>query len=360
MSTAVPKTAELGMQSLDSDHPAYDDLFEIKKAAIKASDLTNQLLSFSRRQLLKKQSFDLNKVVEDLLKMLKRILGEDIELKTELAPGLPHIFADKGQIHQVLMNLFTNARDAMPNGGKLFLETRSLRTGQLPELQNGNRVNNKTYLQLSVTDTGTGMDRELQAHIFEPFFTTKKLGKGTGLGLAVVYGIVKQHNGYLEVESEIYKGTTFKIFLPASTKEQDKGLEVKNKLNTSQGGSETILIVEDEEIVRNVAVRLVNGLGYKVLLAKNGEEAMEVFNRERNSLDLVVMDVVMPKESGPEVYKKMNCINPKLPVLFVTGYDAESKVSSLTRGLNQALIALLQKPYSKEILGRKIRELLDK
>ena len=358
--TAIVGNAELGMQSLDSDHRAYDDLFEIKKAAIKASDLTNQLLSFSRRQLLKKQSFDLNKVVEDLLKMLKRILGEDIELKTELAPSLPPVFADKGQIHQVLMNLFTNARDAMPEGGKLLLETRFLETGPLSEPKNGETVNNKTYLQLSVTDTGIGMSRELQAHIFEPFFTTKKLGKGTGLGLAVVYGIVEQHNGYLKVESEIDKGTTIKIFLPVATKRQEKQRKVKNKLNTWQGGSETILIVEDEEIVRNVAVRLINGLGYKVLLAKNGEEAMEIFNPEKNSIDLVVMDVVMPKESGPEIYKKMNAINPKLPVLFVTGYDAESKVSNLTQDFNQASIALLQKPYSKEILGRKIREMLDK
>jgi len=206
-----------------------------------------------------------------------------------------------------------------------------------------------------------GMGRELQAHIFEPFFTTKKLGKGTGLGLAVVYGIVKQHDGHLEVESEIDKGTTFKIFLPAATKRQQKKRpQVERRLNTLQGGSETILIVEDEEIVRNVAARIVKGLGYKVLLAKNGEEAMEIFNAEKNSVDLVVMDVVMPKESGPEIYKKMNSINPDLPVLFVTGYDAGSKVLNFTQGFNQALIALLQKPYSKEILGQEIRELLDK
>jgi len=354
--TAIVGNAELGMQRLDSNHYSYDDLFEIKKAAIKASDLTNQLLSFSRRQILKKQSFNLNKVVEDLLKMLKRILGEDIELKTEFAPSLPQVFADKGQIHQVLMNLFTNARDAMPSGGKLLLETR-----QLSEPNNSDRFNNKTYLQLSITDTGMGMGRELQAHIFEPFFTTKKLGKGTGLGLAVVYGIVKQHDGHLEVESEIDKGTTFKIFLPAATKRQQKKRpQVERRINTLQGGSETILIVEDEEIVRNVAARIVKGLGYKVLLAKNGEEAMEIFNAEKNSVDLVVMDVVMPKESGPEIYKKMNSINPDLPVLFVTGYDAGSKVLNFTQGFNQALIALLQKPYSKEILGQEIRELLDK
>ena len=357
--TAIVGNAELGMQYLDPDHHPYDDLDEIKKAAIKASDLTNQLLSFSRRQVLKKQSFNLNQVVEDLLKMLKRILGEDIELKTRFSRSLPPVFADKGQIDQILMNLVTNARDAMPGGGRLFIKTRSVQSNHLAKHQNGKK-SGKAYVQLTVTDTGLGMDKETQAHIFEPFFTTKELDKGTGLGLAVVYGIVKQHEGHLEIESDIDKGTTFKIFLPAATERQEKRRQTKNRLNTWQGGSETILIVEDEEIVRNVAVRIVSGLGYKVLLAKNGEEAMEIFNPEKNSIDLVLMDVVMPKESGPEVYKKMSSINPKLPVLFVTGYDAESKVSNLTQDFNQALIALLQKPYSKEILGQKIRELLDK
>ena len=357
--TAIVGNAELGMQYLDPDHHTYDDLDEIKKAAIKASDLTNQLLSFSRRQVLKKQSFNLNQVVEDLLKMLKRILGEDIELKTRFSRSLPPVFADKGQIDQILMNLVTNARDAMPGGGRLFIKTRSVQSNHLAKHQNGKK-SGKAYVQLTVTDTGLGMDKETQAHIFEPFFTTKELDKGTGLGLAVVYGIVKQHEGHLEIESDIDKGTTFKIFLPAATERQEKRRQAKNRLNTWQGGSETILIVEDEEIVRNVAVRIVSGLGYKVLLAKNGEEAMEIFDPEKNSVDLVVMDVVMPKESGPEIYKKMSSINPKLPVLFVTGYDAESKVSNLTQGFNQALIALLQKPYSKEILGQKIRELLDK
>ncbi len=357
--TAIVGNAELGMQYLDPDHHPYDDLDEIKKAAIKASDLTNQLLSFSRRQVLKKQSFNLNQVVEDLLKMLKRILGEDIELKTRFSRSLPPVFADKGQIDQILMNLVTNARDAMPGGGRLFIKTRSVQSNHLAKHQNGKK-SGKAYVQLTVTDTGLGMDKETQAHIFEPFFTTKELDKGTGLGLAVVYGIVKQHEGHLEIESDIDKGTTFKIFLPAATERQEKRRQAKNRLNTWQGGSETILIVEDEEIVRNVAVRIVSGLGYKVLLAKNGEEAMEIFNPEKNSVDLVVMDVVMPKESGPEIYKKMSSINPKLPVLFVTGYDAESKVSNLTQDCNQALIALLQKPYSKELLGQKIRELLDK
>ena len=356
--TAIVGNAELGMQYLDPDHHPYDDLDEIKKAAIKASDLTNQLLSFSRRQILKKQSFNLNQVVEDLLKMLKRILGEDIELKTRFSRSLPPVFADKGQIDQILMNLVTNARDAMPDGGRLFIKTRSVQPTHL-EYQNGKKPG-KAYVQLTVTDTGLGMDKETQAHIFEPFFTTKESGKGTGLGLAVVYGIVKQHEGHLEIESDIDKGTTFKIFLPAATKGQEKRRQVKNRLNTWQGGSETILIVEDEEIVRNVAVRIVNGLGYKVLLAKNGEEAMEIFDPEKNSVDLVLMDVVMPKESGPEIYKKMSSINPKLPVLFVTGYDADSKVLNLSRDFNQAAIALLQKPYSKETLGQKIRELLDK
>ena len=179
------------------------------------------------------------------------------------------------------------------------------------------------------------------------------------MGLAVVYGIVKQRDDHLEVENEFDNGQLLKSFA-RNNQRQKKRPQVERRLKTLQGGSETILIVEDEEIVRNVAVRIVKGLGYKVLLAKNGEEAMEIFNPKKNSVDLVMMDVVMPKESGPEIYKRMNSINPKLPVLFVTGYDAKSKVSKLTQDFNQASIALLQKPYSKEILGRKIRELLDK
>lgn len=356
--TAILGNVELGLQDLPPSHPAQEDLIEIRKAANKASDLTDQLLSFSRRQVLKQKPLDLSKTVADLLKMLQRILGEDIELNLKLAPKLATVFANAGQMQQVLMNLFANARDAMPKGGKLSLETRLVTGGQidnLPELSD----DQSKWVEITITDTGCGMDEETQSRIFEPFFTTKGVGKGTGLGLSVVYGIVKQHDGHIEVHSKVNKGTTFKIFFPTVPDAEAVEREEK-KTPPRLDGEETILIVEDDDTVRNVAVRILNGLSYKVLMARDGQEALHLFETERDKIDLVLMDVVMPKESGPEIYDKMNALKPDLPVIFVTGYDVDLKMNEFGRRAEQEAVTLLQKPYTKDTLGEKIREILER
>lgn len=350
--TAILCSADFGLDQLKPSHPTFKDLIEIKKAANKASDLTDQLLSFSRRKILKKQFLDINDVIEDLLKMLRRILGEDIEVQINLASKLATVFADPGQRQQVLMNLFANARDAMPKGGQLRLETFNVIRNDLNGDGN-NKNNSKIYVQITISDTGEGIDQETLSHIFEPFFTTKSPDKGTGLGLSVIYGIVKQHEGHIEVESDLKKGTTFRLFFPATAGEEAIEIEEQPE-HITHGGDETILIVEDEEIVRNVAVRILNGLSYKVLTAGDGHEAMEVFKMAADKIDLVLLDIVMPKATGPEVYKRMKASKPNLPALFVTGYGADKIAGKIPDASN-----VLQKPYTKDSLGQKVREILD-
>ena len=339
--TAIVGNAELGLQSVEPSHQSYDDFVEIKKAAVRASELTNQLLSLSRRQLLKKEVIDLNQTIDDQLKMLSRILPEDIELESTLDNCLPKVFADKGQIHQILMNLCTNARDAMPKGGSLRLETQVVPAERLESiLEIPDLV--ESFVQLTVEDTGVGIDQALQDQIFEPFFTTKEVGQGTGLGLAVVFGIVRQHDGHIEVESEDGKGATFRILLPSMNGEPN---ELEDSIESAKGGNETILLVEDDEIVRKVGVRIIEGLGYKVISARDGCEAMEIFKKEKADIDLIMMDVVMPRVSGPETFKEMNKLDPNIPVLFVTGYDVESRLPDLELRFDRASIATLTKPY---------------
>lgn len=373
--TVILGNAEFGMQESKPNDAVYKDLLRIEKAAIQARDLTSQLLSFSRRQVLNPKLLDLNKIIEDLLKMLKRILGENIELKTELAPKLPPVLADPSQVQQVLMNLCINARDAMPHGGKLILKSRNFianhdfpapsityraehtfKMDQVKELQ-GLIKNSRNYVEITITDTGIGMDKETQARIFEPYFTTKKMGKGTGLGLSVVYGIVKQHKGHIEVFSEKDKGTSFKIYFPAITEPKSADQEQKI-VPLVQGGNETILVVEDDISVRNVTVRILKGLGYSVLTAKNGIEAIAVFEGEGEKIDLVIMDVVMPKSGGLETYKKMRSINSEFSILFVTGYDLRAELDELSH-FEQQQVRVLRKPYNQETLGKTVRELLD-
>ncbi|MFQ5651065.1 MAG: response regulator [bacterium] len=354
--TTILGNAEFGLEDLRPDAPGYEHFIAIKEAANRASDLTNQLLSFSRRQVLKKKILNLNRTIEDLLKMLRRILGEDIELRVEFARKLAPVYADPGQVQQVLMNLFANARDAMPKGGKLMLKTRNVkRTALLDEPKD--RQTARKYVQIVVADTGTGIEKENLAHIFDPFYTTKEVGKGTGLGLAVVHGIVEQHGGNIEVDSRPGEGTTVEIFFPAV--KRTKATEDKPEpAHVTRGRGETLLLVEDEAVVLGVTVRILNYLGYKVLTARDGEEAMNLFQSEKNNIDLVILDVVMPKESGPDIYKKMTVSRPNLPVLFVTGYDVHAKLADFGLETEPRSIAVLQKPYTRESLGAKIRELL--
>jgi PAS domain S-box-containing protein len=352
--TAIIGNADLGLHESQLGTQIHESFTEIRKAAIKASDLTDQLLSFSRRQALKRRYLDLNKNIEDLLKMLRRIVGEDIEIKVKLEPALDTVFADPGQLQQVLMNLVTNARDAMPEGGKIFLETANVSP---LELKNLDHLSGRNYVKLTVKDTGCGIAKEHLTHIFEPFFTTKPVGKGTGLGLAVVYGVVKQHEGHIQVTSKPGKGVAFEIFFP-SVPEKKVAMQEDKRVQDKLGEGETILIVEDDETVRNVGMRILNGLGYKVLIAKDGAEALSIFKTEHENIHLVLMDVVMPLENGPEIYKKMASIRAGLPVIFVTGYDVNSKIPEFEGGAEGANIRVLQKPYTKNVLANTINELL--
>ena len=293
------------------------------------------------------------------MKFLRRIIGEDVEVSVISGCDLCAIFADPAQIEQVIMNLAVNARDAMPQGGQLTIETSNVELDEsyqrlYPYIDPGK------YVQISVSDTGTGIEAETQEHIFEPFFTTKAVDKGTGLGLSMVYGIVKQHDGHINVYSEVGQGTTFKIFLPIVESAVEKeGPVIQLPL---LGGTETILVAEDEEALRNLARAILEGLDYTVLLAKDGEEAVEMYKANRERIDMLLLDVVMPRMGGMEAYKRIREMGGDVPMIFMTGYSTETVQSRFVKQneLMEELGALvLQKPYNVEGLGRKIREVLD-
>ncbi|MFA6240870.1 MAG: response regulator [Candidatus Hydrogenedentales bacterium] len=337
--------------------PAHDETHdfaeEILHGVQRAAMLTRQLLAFSRRQILEMQDLDLNEVVQGVTKMIGRIIGEDIEFKVLEGHGLGSVHADKGQMEQVLLNLCINARDAMPEGGVVTIETQNVVLDR--EYCDAHAwASPGPYVLLGVTDTGCGMDTPTQARIFEPFFTTKELGKGTGLGLATVYGIVRQHQGMIQVYSEVGKGTTFKVYLPslervASTAET-KGEE------PPRGGAEIILIAEDDEMLRRLASRILTDAGYTVLFAVDGRDALEMFEKHAAEINLVISDVVMPKMGGKAMYDSLHQQYPRLRFLFMSGYSANA---TSTAFLQQEGVELIQKPYSPDALLHKVREVLD-
>jgi len=334
--------------------PLQKGVQEIKKAGERAASLTRQLLAFSRQQVLEPKVLDLNAVVTDVENLLRRAIGEDIELTTMLEPTLGRVLADKGQIEQVIMNLAVNARDAMPNGGKLTLETTNAEL-DATFVRDTPYVRPGPYVQLVFTDTGTGMDAETQAHIFEPFFTTKERGKGTGLGLATSYGVVKQSNGYIWVYSERGKGTTFQICLPrVETAIQAKSLETR-QLRSCQGG-ETILLVEDEEPLRAVTRDLLLQNGFEVLEADGGSQALENSHRHHGPIHLLLTDVVMPGINGPPLAETLAASRPEMKVLYISGYTdyAIGRNGNVESGAH-----LLAKPYTRETLLLKVRAVLD-
>ncbi|HSS44119.1 MAG TPA: ATP-binding protein [Thermoanaerobaculia bacterium] len=294
----------------------------------------------------------MNVVVADLEKMLRRLIGEDIDMATVLDPALAHVRADPGQLEQVIMNLVVNSRDAMPRGGKLTIETRNVRLDEAYVREHG-YVTAGSYVLLAVSDTGCGMDPETQAHIFEPFFTTKGQGKGTGLGLSTVYGIVKQTGGSIEAYSEVGEGTTFKIYLP-SVEEAVQSLPPSPAAKPAPG-SETILLVEDEEGVRALTRRVLTNYGYTVLEACSGEDAMEVARRTPGMIHLMVTDAVMPGMSGPQLARQLSSLRPDMRVLFISGYTDDAIVR---HGLLKPTEAFLPKPFSPDALVRKVREVL--
>ena len=354
MLTVILGYSELMLKRLPPDAPLRDDVEQVKEAGERASLLTKQLLAFSRKQVLQPKVLDLNTVLTNMDRMLQRLIGEDIALVAVPAPGLWHVYADPSQIEQVMMNLAVNARDAMPNGGKLTIETANVQLDDAYAHQHG-PVQPGSYVMLAVSDTGCGMDRETQARIFEPFFTTKEPGKGTGLGLSTVYGIVKQSGGYVWVYSEVGRGTAFKIYLPrgeGAVETVEPGVAPARTVR----GSEMILLVEDDRAVRVLARSTLQAHGYTVLEAHHGKHALQVYEQHAGPIHLLVTDVVMPEMSGRELADRLKPSRPNMKVLFMSGYTDKAIVH---HGELDPGAAFLQKPFTPDALARKVREVLD-
>jgi PAS domain S-box-containing protein len=343
----------LVIEELPVGHPLRDDVAEIDRAGKQAATITKQLLAFSRKQILEPTVLDLNQVLTSMEKMLRRLLGEDVEVTLLLESALHKTFADHGQVEQIVMNLAVNARDAMPTGGKLTIETQNIEL-DADYVERHVGVAAGLYVMLAVTDTGTGMDAATQQHVFEPFFTTKEQGKGTGLGLATVFGIVKQSAGHVWLYSEVGRGTTFKIYLPVTTRVAQPASRAAP--GGDLRGNETILLVEDEEQVRTVTRQMLRRSGYNVLEARNGGEALLICEKFEGRIDLVITDVVMPMMSGREVAQRLVEMRPHLKVLYVSGYTENTIVH---HGVLDAGIAFLAKPIIPATLRRKVRDLLD-
>ena len=344
--------AEVILSELDSSNPLHEKGRAIQLAADRATTLTRQLLAFSRKQLLELKVVDVNAIVQDMERLVRPLIGENVELVTQLATQAAHTRADAGQLEQVLMNLVVNAKDAMPTGGKLTIQTQVV---VVDERHRGGPqfIRPGQYVLLSVSDTGMGMDRETQSRIFEPFFTTKEKGKGTGLGLSTVYGIVKQTGGYVMVQSEISRGSTFHIYLPLSEgSAEPHAVPLPEK---PCGGNETILLVEDEESVRQLVRDTLSAKGYEVIEAANGEAGLAAAARQSGKIDLVITDVVMPGMGGRELVKQLAVSRPDTKVLYLSGYTEDAIISD---GSIESGTAFLQKPFTLQNLTRKVREVL--
>jgi CheY-like chemotaxis protein len=348
----IGSSAQMVEESKDKPEKVEQYTALIRNAADKAAGLTRRLLAFSRQQVLQPIVLPLNDVVADICRLLPRLLGEDIEVVLGLDPDLKNVYADRGQIEQALMNLAVNARDAMPGGGRLTIETSTVQLDAQYSKQRALEVAAGEYVMLAMSDTGTGMSQEVQAQIFEPFFTTKDVGKGTGLGLASVYGTVKQSGGFIWVYSEIDKGTTFKLYFPAI--EVPGQAAVPSQAQVHPGGTEKILLVEDEPALLAVSSAYLQSKGYQVLEATNGKEALEIC-RENPDIDVLVTDIVMPDVGGPALVREATKVLPGVHVIFMSGYT--------DRGLDEKVLEpgmeFLQKPFSLDLFARTLRKLLD-
>jgi two-component system cell cycle sensor histidine kinase/response regulator CckA len=343
---------EVLLEQLDQDDPLLPKVQAIQQAADRATTLTRQLLAFSRKQLLELKVVDVNAIVADMERLLRPLIGENIELTTKLTPSVGHTRADAGQLEQVIMNLVVNAKDAMPSGGKILIETREADVDAAR--REHSLIEAGTYILLSVSDTGAGMDPETQSRIFEPFFTTKEKGKGTGLGLSTVYGIVKQSGGYIFAQSEMGCGTTFRIYLPrVADPTQHPGLAKHAQGPT--GGSETVLLVEDEESVRELVRETLKSKGYTVMEASDGVAGMKAAETYQGTIDILITDVVMPGMSGRELAQRVSAARLEIKVLYLSGYTEDAIIHE---GVLEPGTAFLQKPFTLHALARKVREVL--
>jgi signal transduction histidine kinase len=352
--TAILGYAELLEGALGKDPRLVEHVRQVRAAGERAAELTSQLLAFARRQIVQPRIVDLNQMLREVERLLRRLLGETIELGISPAASLGTVRIDPGRFEQVLVNLAVNARDAMPAGGTLTLETLDVLLDEEYARQHPGVVPGR-YVLLAVSDTGVGMDARTQARVFEPFFTTKPAGRGTGLGLSMVYGIVRQAGGHIWLYSELGRGTTFKIYLPRA-EEGATAEAAAREPAPAAGGAETILLVEDEAVVRRMAADSLAALGYRVLVAADGAEAVELADRHAGDLHLVVTDVILPKRSGPSVAEHVLSRRPEAKVLFVSGYTANAIVH---QGVLDEGVRFLAKPFTPGALGRKVREVLD-
>ncbi|HEY2517855.1 MAG TPA: ATP-binding protein, partial [Polyangiaceae bacterium] len=353
MLSVVLSYSDMMIADLKKGDPIRDDILEIRRAGQRAAELTRQLLMFSRQQVVEPRVLDLNGVLSSMGKMLERLVGEDVELTSVPAPSLGYVRVDPGSIEQVIMNLVVNARDAMPTGGRVTIETAN---AMIDEEYATSHLGAKpgAYVMISVSDTGTGMDKTTLARIFEPFFTTKEKGKGTGLGLSTVFGIVQQCDGSVWVYSEPGVGTTFKVYVPRvdAVVDEFRVQQAPAKVR----GTETVLLVEDEEQVRDVARGILRRHGYTVLEARNAGEALLLCERHPEPIHLLLSDVVMPQMSGPDLAQRLVRLRPDMKVLCMSGYTDDAAVR---HGVVDANLAYLQKPLTVEMLTRKVREVLD-
>ena len=353
--TVINTYSDFLLEELDEASPLRGDVVEIQRAGGRAASLTRQLLAFSRKQILQPGVLDLNDVVKGIEPMLRRLIGDDIRIVMNAASGLGRVEADHGQIEQVLVNIAVNARDAMPNGGRLSIETANVTLDNAYAAQHPAVVPGE-YVMLALSDTGSGMDEATRARVFEPFFTTKELGKGTGLGLSTVFGIVKQSGGYVWCYSEPGNGTVFKVYLPRADHVKSRAT-MPARRSTAATGCEVLLLVEDEDAVRALARRILERHGYTILEARDGADALRIASRHTERIDALVTDIVMPELAGHQVYQTLLQSRPDLRVLYMSGYTEHD---ILRRGLVQRDTAFLQKPFTASSLARAVRSVLDR
>ena len=342
--------ASLMLMDIDSSHPHFDHLQGIEEHVKSAANLTGQLLGFSRGGKYEVKTTDLNRLIKDSSKMFGRTKKE-IKLHNKYQKGVWMVEADQGQIEQVVLNLFVNAWQAMPGGGDIYIETNNVILDK--DYTKAYHVTHGKYVKITITDNGTGMDEATRQKIFEPFFSTKEKGRGTGLGLASAYGIIKNHDGFINVYSEKGEGTTFNIHLPST---ENKGIKEQEPLKEILKGEGTVLLVDDEDMIIDIGVRMLESIGYKALKATGGKEAVEIYKANRDKIDLVILDMIMPDMSGGATFDRLKEINPDIKIVLASGYSVNGQAKEI---LKRGCKGFIQKPFNTGELSRKIREVLD-